>query len=51
MVKSKGVKESQVVIAVDFHKPGANNILPEDILESDSIKELSERIYLKLNKT
>ena len=24
------IKESQVVIAVDFHKPGANNILPEE---------------------
>ena len=23
------IKESEVVIAVDFHKPGANNILPE----------------------
>ena len=26
------IKESQVVIAVDFHKPGANNILPQDCI-------------------
>ena len=26
------IKESQVVVAVDFHKPGANNILPEDCI-------------------
>ena len=26
------IKESQVVIAVDFHKPGANNILPEECI-------------------
>ena len=27
-----------------------NNILPEDILGSNSIKDLSEKIYIKLNE-
>jgi nanoRNase/pAp phosphatase (c-di-AMP/oligoRNAs hydrolase) len=26
------IKESQVIIAVDFHKPGANNIIPVDCI-------------------
>ncbi len=38
-----------LMIMMEINNKIINNILPEDILESNSIKDLSEKIYIKLN--
>ena len=39
-----------LMIMIKINDEIINNILPEDILGSNSIKDLSEKIYIKLNQ-